>query len=74
MENNDEKWRENFAANEGTGESREGFNPSQREHSYGTQGHSMRPRIQRPVYGSNASGERRTYRPRYDAKALPFAS
>ena len=47
MENNDEKWRENFAAN--------------------NSGRTPRPRIQRPVYGSSADGERRTYHPRYDA-------
>ena len=69
MENNDEKWRENFSANEGNEENREGFKPSfNRESSKGYgQGRSPRPRIQRPVYGSNAEGERRTYRPRYDA-------
>ena len=69
MENNDEKWRENFAANEGTEGNREGFNPSanrDQNRSYG-QGRTPRPRIQRPVYGSSADGERRTYRPRYDA-------
>ena len=54
MENNDEKWRENFAQNEGKEES----------NSYGTPGRTPRPRIQRPVYGSNAEGERRTFQPR----------
>ena len=67
MENNDEQWRENFAANEG--KDREGYNPSsnrEQNQSYGS-GRTPRPRIQRPVYGSSADGERRTYRPRYDA-------
>ncbi len=54
MENNNEKWRENFAQNEGKEES----------NSYGTPGRTPRPRIQRPVYGSNADGERRTFQPR----------
>ena len=54
MENNDEKWRENFAANENKDEN----------NSYGNTGRTPRPRIQRPVYGSNAEGERRTFQPR----------
>ena len=70
MENNDEKWRDSFATNEGKDENREGFRPSNnREHntSYGSTGRTPRPRIQRPVYGSNAEGERRAFRPRYDS-------
>ena len=68
MENNDELWREKFGAHEGNDEHREGFNPSNKEqnHSFGA-GRTPRPRIQRPVYGSNPEGERRTYRPHYDA-------
>ena len=54
MENNDEKWRENFAQNDSNDENK----------SYGNQGRTPRPRIQRPVYGSNADGERRTYQQR----------
>ena len=54
MENNDEKWRENFAQNDNQEENK----------SYGSQGRTPRPRIQRPVYGSNADGERRTFQPR----------
>ena len=54
MENNDEKWRESFASNE----EKEGNT------SYGSTGRTPRPRIQRPVYGSNADGERRTFQPR----------
>ncbi len=53
MENNDEKWRENFAQNEG-----------KEENNHGTPGRTPRPRIQRPVYGSSADGERRTFQPR----------
>lgn len=54
MENNDEKWRDSFASNE----EKEGNN------SYGNTGRTPRPRIQRPVYGSSADGERRTFQPR----------
>ncbi|MBR1800993.1 MAG: RNA-binding S4 domain-containing protein [Bacteroidaceae bacterium] len=52
--NNEEKWRENFAQNEGNEE----------KSSYGNTGRTPRPRIQRPVYGSSADGERRTYQNR----------
>ena len=54
MENNEEKWRENFASNEG----------QENSNSYGTPGRTPRPRIQRPVYGSSADGERRTFQPK----------
>ena len=54
MENNEEKWRENFASNEG----------QENNNSYGTPGRTPRPRIQRPVYGSSADGERRTFQPK----------
>ena len=54
MENNEEKWRENFAQNEG----------QENSNSYGTSGRTPRPRIQRPVYGANAEGERRTFQPK----------
>ena len=52
--NNEENWRENFAQNEGNEE----------KSSYGNTGRTPRPRIQRPVYGSSADGERRTYQNR----------
>ncbi len=54
MENNEEKWRENFVQNEG----------QENSNSYGTPGRTPRPRIQRPVYGASADGERRTFQPK----------
>lgn len=66
MESNDEKWRENFSANESNNTNREGFGSSNHESTSGS-GRTPRPRIQRPVYGSSSDGERRPYRPRYNA-------
>ena len=65
MESNDEKWRENFAANESNNENREGFSSANRESNSNGMGRTPRPRISRPVYGSANDGERRTFRPRY---------
>ena len=55
MENNEE-WRDQFAQDKSENQ----------ESSYGHP-RTPRPRIQRPVYGASADGERRPYRPTYNA-------
>ena len=64
MESNDEKWRDKFAT-ESNDTNREGFSSQNRESTNPSQGRTPRPRIQRPVYGASADGDRRTFRPRY---------
>ncbi len=55
MSTEDESWREHFSE-ESNGGDREGYRPNN--------GRTPRPRIARPAYSANNSGESRAYRPR----------